>query len=121
MKFRIIPSTADGRVQLLTTYLINDTLAIDAGAIAIGLSREEQLRIRSIIITHTHLDHIFSLPLYLTDLFEEIREPVRLYATQSDFDALRQYIFNTAGVDTTGPDEERRSRLDLFSSDQIGR
>lgn len=94
MKFRIVPSTSDGRVQLLTTYLINDTLAIDAGAIAIGLSREEQLRIRSIIITHTHLDHVFSLPIYLTDLFEEIREPVRLYATQSDFDALRQYIFN---------------------------
>lgn len=94
MKFRIVPSTADGRVQLLTTYLINDTLAIDAGAIAIGLSREEQLRIRSIIITHTHLDHIFSLPLYLTDMFEEIHEPVRLYATRSDFDALRQYIFN---------------------------
>ncbi len=94
MKFRIVPSTSDGRVQLLTTYLINDTLAIDAGAIAVGLSREEQLRIRSIVITHTHLDHIFSLPLYLTDLFEEIREPVRLYATQSDFDALRQYVFN---------------------------
>jgi ribonuclease BN (tRNA processing enzyme) len=94
VKFRIVPSTSDGRVQLLTTYLINDTLAIDAGAIAIGLSREEQLRIRSIIITHTHLDHIFSLPLYLTDLFEEIHESVRLYATQSDFDALRQYIFN---------------------------
>jgi cAMP phosphodiesterase len=84
----------DGGVQLLTTYLINDTLAIDAGAIAIGLSRAEQLRIRSIIITHTHLDHIFSLPLYLTDMFEEIHEPVRLYATPSDFDALRQYIFN---------------------------
>jgi cAMP phosphodiesterase len=94
MKFRIVPSTVDGRVQLLTTYLINDTLAIDAGAMAIGLSREEQIRIRSIIVTHTHLDHIFSLPLYLTDLFEDIREPVRLYATESDFDALRQYVFN---------------------------
>ncbi|MGH9767458.1 MAG: MBL fold metallo-hydrolase [Blastocatellia bacterium] len=94
MKFRIVPSTTDGRVQLLTTYLINDTLAIDAGAIAIGLSHQEQLRIRSIIITHAHLDHIVSLPLYLTNLFDEIHEPVRVYATQSDFDALRQYIFN---------------------------
>jgi cAMP phosphodiesterase len=94
MKFRIIPSTADGRVQLLTTYLINDSLAIDAGAMAIGLSREEQMRIRSIIITHTHLDHVFSLPLYLTDLFEEIREPIRLYATESDFEALRRHVFN---------------------------
>ncbi|HEX5083531.1 MAG TPA: MBL fold metallo-hydrolase [Blastocatellia bacterium] len=94
MKFRIIPSTADGRVQLLTTYLINDTLAIDAGSVAIGLNREEQLRIRSIIITHTHLDHVFSLPLYLTDLFEDIREPVRLFATEQDFETLKRYVFN---------------------------
>jgi cAMP phosphodiesterase len=79
---------------LLTTYVINDTLAIDAGAIAIGLSHEEQLRLRSIIITHAHLDHIISLPLYLTNLWEWIREPVNLYATQSDLDALHQHIFN---------------------------
>ncbi len=94
MKLRIVPSTTDGRVQLLTTYLVNDTLAIDAGAIAIGLSHQEQLRIRSIVVTHAHLDHIFSLPLYLTNLFDEIHEPVEIHATQSDFDALRQHIFN---------------------------
>jgi cAMP phosphodiesterase len=94
VRFRIVPSTVDGRRQLLTTYLINDTLAIDAGAIAIGLQPEEQLRLRSIVITHAHLDHIFSLPLFLTDLFEEISAPIKLYATQSDFDALREHIFN---------------------------
>ncbi len=94
MKFRIVPSTKDGRQQLLTTYLINDTLAIDAGAIAVGLSIEEQLKVRSIIITHTHLDHIFSLPLYLTDLFDQIREPVKIYATEEDIEALRRHIFN---------------------------
>lgn len=94
MKFKIAPSTRDGRRQLLTTYLINETLAIDAGAIAIGLSIEEQLRIRSIVLTHTHLDHIISLPLFITDLFDEVREPVKVYATQSDFDALKHYIFN---------------------------
>ena len=94
MKFQIVPSTKAGRQQLLTTYLIDETLAIDAGAIAVGLTTEEQLKIRSIIVTHTHLDHIISLPLYLTDLFDELRAPVNLYATPSDFDALREYIFN---------------------------
>jgi ribonuclease BN (tRNA processing enzyme) len=94
VRFKIVPSTRDGRQQLLTTYLINDTLAIDAGAIAIGLSVEEQLRLRSIIITHTHLDHVISLPLFITNLFEEIREPIKLYATPSDFDALSQHLFN---------------------------
>ncbi|MEP7341866.1 MAG: MBL fold metallo-hydrolase [Acidobacteriota bacterium] len=92
MKFKIVPSTRDGRRQLLTSYLINDTLAIDAGALAIGLSPEEQLRIRSIVITHAHLDHILSLPLYLTDMFDELREPVNVYATESDFDAVKRHL-----------------------------
>lgn len=95
MKFKIVPSTLDGQRQLLTSYLINDTLAVDAGALAIGLSLEEQLRIRSIIITHAHLDHIISLPLYLTDLFEELREPVNVYATPSDFEAMQQHLLTS--------------------------
>jgi len=92
VKFKIVPSTRDGRRQLLTSYLINDTLAIDAGALAIGLSTEEQLRIRSIVLTHAHLDHIISLPLYLTDLFDDLREPVNVYATPSDFEALQRHL-----------------------------
>lgn len=103
MKFKIVPSTRDGRQQLLTTYLINDTLAIDAGAIAIGLTVAEQKRIRSVVITHAHLDHVISLPLFITDLFDELREPIKVYATPADFDALQQYIFTPRvwiGLDT---------------------
>lgn len=92
MKFRIVPSTLDGRRQLLTSYLINDSLAIDAGSLAIGLTPEEQLRIRSIVITHAHLDHIISLPLMVTDLFEELREPINLYATPPDFEAIQRHL-----------------------------
>jgi ribonuclease BN (tRNA processing enzyme) len=84
----------DGRHQLLTSYLINDTLAVDAGALSIGLTREEQLRVRSIVITHTHFDHVASLPLFIMDLFEDLREPIKLFATPADFDALRTHIFN---------------------------
>lgn len=94
MKFKIVPSTQDGQHQILTTYIINDTLAIDAGAIAIGLSREEQLKLRSIVITHTHLDHIFSLPIFITDLFGEFEKPINIYSTSSDLDALQTHIFN---------------------------
>jgi len=94
VRIRIVPSTRDGRHQLLTSYLINDTLAVDAGALSVGLSRAEQLRLRSIIITHTHLDHVASLPLLITDLFEDLREPLKLFATASDFEALSAHIFN---------------------------
>jgi len=120
VRFKIVPSTRDGRHQLLTTYIINDTLAIDAGAIAIGLSREEQLRLRSIIVTHTHLDHVFSLPLYLTDLYEEIREPVKLYATQADFDALRQHIFNPRVWITLETMKNERTELVSFQPIKSG-
>ena len=94
MKLKIVPSTRDGQQQLLTTYVINSTLAIDAGAIAVGLNHDEQRALRSIIITHVHLDHVFSLPLYLTELFDEIQPPVKIHATSSDFAALREVIFN---------------------------
>ncbi len=94
MRVRIVPSTRDGRHQLLTSYLINETLAIDAGALAIGLTREEQIALRAIVITHTHLDHTATLPMLITDLFDELRQPIALYATAADFDALRKYIFN---------------------------
>jgi ribonuclease BN (tRNA processing enzyme) len=92
VKFKIVPSTPAGRGQLLTSYIINDSLAIDAGSLAIGLTLEEQLRIRSIVITHAHLDHIISLPLLVTDLFDELREPINLYATPSDFDAVKEHL-----------------------------
>lgn len=92
MRFRIVPSTLDGRRQLLTSYLINDSLAIDAGSLAIGLTPEEQLKIRSIVITHAHLDHVISLPLMVTDLFEELREPIKVYATPSDFEAIQHHL-----------------------------
>lgn len=94
MKFKIVPSTRSGQGQLLTSYIINDSLAIDAGSLAIGLTHEEQLRIRSIVITHAHLDHIISLPLLVTDLFDELREPIHLYATPSDFDAVKEHLLN---------------------------
>jgi cAMP phosphodiesterase len=94
VRVRIVRSTLDGRHQLLTSYLINETLAVDAGALSIGLTQAEQRAIRAIIITHTHLDHTATLPMLITDLYDVLREPIALYATSSDFDALKQYIFN---------------------------
>lgn len=113
MKFRIVPSTVDGRRQLLTSYLINDSLAIDAGALAIGLSPEEQLRIRSIIITHAHLDHIISLPLMVTDMFEELDQPINVFATPSDFDALQKHLLTDRVWITL--ETMKNSRTDLIA------
>ena len=42
----------------LTSFLINDSILLDAGSSAEALSLEEQYNIRHICLSHTHLDHI---------------------------------------------------------------
>ncbi len=42
----------------LTSFLVNESILLDAGSPTITLSLEEQFRIRHVFISHTHLDHI---------------------------------------------------------------
>jgi cAMP phosphodiesterase len=42
----------------LTSFLVNDSILLDAGSPTEALSLEEQYGIRHILLSHTHLDHI---------------------------------------------------------------
>ncbi|GAV20151.1 ribonuclease Z [Mariprofundus micogutta] len=42
----------------LTSFLVNDTILLDAGSPTEAMSLEEQHNIRHICLSHTHLDHI---------------------------------------------------------------
>jgi ribonuclease BN (tRNA processing enzyme) len=45
-----------------TSILIDETLAIDAGSLASGLTLAEQLAIEDVLLTHRHWDHLRDLP-----------------------------------------------------------
>jgi phosphoribosyl 1,2-cyclic phosphodiesterase len=45
-----------------SSFVIDGHLAIDAGSLASGLTFEEQERIRHVLITHRHFDHVKDLP-----------------------------------------------------------
>lgn len=94
MKIRVLPSITDQRSQLLITFVVNDRVAIDAGALAFHYTGEKLLRVRDIVLTHTHLDHFISFPFIFSEEFTEIRQPVRIHATAADIDRLRTHIFN---------------------------
>ena len=99
MKIQLLPSTfdKDGRAtpeQRLTCFLIDETVAVDAGSIALALSAEQREQVRDIIITHPHMDHIASLPIFIDDLYPTLRRPIRVYATQIVIDLLERDIFN---------------------------
>lgn len=99
MNIQLLPSTFDeqGRAtseQRLTCFLIDETVAVDAGSIALALSTEQREKVRDIIVTHPHMDHIASLPIFIDDLYPTLERPIRVYATQVVIDLLERDIFN---------------------------
>ena len=99
MRVQLLPSTFDSQghatlEQRLTCFLIDESVAVDAGSIALALTAEQRQNVRDIIVTHPHMDHIASLPIFIDDLFETLKSPVRIYATQEVIDLLERDIFN---------------------------
>jgi ribonuclease BN (tRNA processing enzyme) len=90
----------------LSCFLINDTIALDAGAITQTLSLEEQARVRHVVISHSHLDHNGSLPFLVDNVFGMHDGPVVVYAIAPVVKSLRQLMFN----DVLWPDFTRLPR-----------
>ena len=99
MRIQLLPSTFDGNGratldQRLTCFLIDDCVAVDAGSLAIALTAEQRERVRDIIVTHPHMDHIASLPIFIDDLYATLKEPMRIHATPEVIELLERDVFN---------------------------
>jgi cAMP phosphodiesterase len=99
MRVQLLPSTFDSQghatfEQRLTCFLIDERVALDAGSLALALNADQRKTVRDIIITHPHMDHIASLPIFIDDLFETLESPVRVYATPEVIELLERDIFN---------------------------
>ena len=99
MKIQLLPSTFDAKghatlEQRLTCFLIDDCVAVDAGSIAIALSAEQRNKVRDIIVTHPHMDHIASLPIFIDDLYPTLQQPMRIHATPEVIELLERDVFN---------------------------
>ena len=99
MKIQLLPSTFDENGcasprQHLSCLIIDDCVAIDAGSLAMATSTEQKKQIRDVVLTHAHLDHIAGLPLFIDDLFANLKEPIRIFATPEVIEVLEKNIFN---------------------------
>jgi cAMP phosphodiesterase len=96
MKIDLVPSSVPdaGRKQFLSTFLLNGTASIDAGALGILGSLEEQLSIQHVFLTHSHADHVASLPIFLENTAHRRDLPIRVYGHADTVDALRCHVFN---------------------------
>jgi cAMP phosphodiesterase len=105
LKVKLLPSRAGAasQHQALTSFLINDCLAVDGGSIGFALAPEEMLAFRHIVVTHAHSDHTASLPIFVAEVFPKLDGPVVIYAQPEVITDIRRFIFN----DHIWPDFEK--------------
>jgi cAMP phosphodiesterase len=77
-----------------TCFLVDGTLAIDAGSLTSTLSLEELVKVDHILLTHSHFDHVKDLPL-MSDLIIGRRDkPVTIWSSTECTETLRENMFN---------------------------
>lgn len=96
MRLQLLGSTvgASGSQQYAMSYLINDSIVIDAGSLGWQASLDFQKQVKHLILSHAHLDHIASLPIWLDNIFAVGQAPPRIYASQETWEALNKHILN---------------------------
>jgi ribonuclease BN (tRNA processing enzyme) len=107
MQIELISSSVDGRAsrQYLSSYRINRSVLVDAGAAGLDGSPEDQSDVRFVLISHAHADHIASLPILLENVYEPGGRGLTVFGSRSSLDTLRRHVFN----DEVWPDLVRLS------------
>ena len=104
MKVRVLGcSGAIAKGCRTTSFLIDDDVLIDAGTGVGDLSLSEMQAIDHVFLTHSHLDHITSLPLMVDAVAGERKRPLIIHALGQTIAALKTHIFN----DVIWPDFSR--------------
>ena len=69
-------------------------MLVDAGTVGTALRLDEQKRIRHILLSHLHHDHIQGLPTLADNLVDAPDEPVTLTSIPSVLKGLQTHVFN---------------------------
>ena len=95
MKLRVLGCSGGigGALRTTTLLLDHDTL-IDAGTGAGDLSINELAQIDHVFVTHSHMDHVSSIP-FIVDTVGWMRDrPLTLHATRETLAILKEHLFN---------------------------
>ncbi len=78
----------------MTSFLVNDTLALDAGWVSGALSLKEQVKVKDVLISHSHLDHTCTLPFLIDNNFSAPGFSLRIYAIPEVIASMKNHLFN---------------------------
>jgi ribonuclease BN (tRNA processing enzyme) len=81
-----------------TAFLLDDDILIDAGTGVGDLTLDELERIDHVLLSHSHLDHVLSIPLLADAVLRRRgraqRPPIQIHALPETLAALRDHLFN---------------------------
>lgn len=77
-----------------STFLVDGTLAIDAGAVTRGLDLERQGKLEACLVSHAHLDHVRDLATLADNRCQMRCPPLVVAGTKATLESLKAHFFN---------------------------
>jgi ribonuclease BN (tRNA processing enzyme) len=95
MKIRVLGCSGGIGGGLRTTaLLVDEDVLIDAGTGVGDLSLEQLAKIDHIFVSHSHLDHVTSIPFLVDTVCWMRRSPIVVYGIKETIDILKAHLFN---------------------------
>jgi cAMP phosphodiesterase len=80
--------------QFAMTYIVDDVVAIDAGGLGLVWPLDVQRRVEHVFLSHSHIDHVASLPMYVENVYQQGPTCPTIYGNRETLDSLRGDLFN---------------------------
>jgi ribonuclease BN (tRNA processing enzyme) len=96
MRLRILGCSGGigGRHLRTTSMLLDRDILVDAGTGVCDLTLAELTPINHVFLTHSHLDHVASIP-FIVDTVGQMRDlPLTVHALPATIEILKNHIFN---------------------------
>jgi len=95
MRLRVLGSHGGtSRDHRGVAFLLQESVAVDAGSLASGLSLEEQSRVGTILVTHSHMDHVADLGAVCDIRSQQGGDSLVIAGLRVTIEALRKHFFN---------------------------
>ena len=79
-----------------TAFLVDERLTLDAGALTSTLTLADQGRIETVLVSHSHLDHVKDLATIADNRCQMGCPPLTVASTKPTIEHLRRHFFNDA-------------------------
>ncbi len=94
MNIRVLGAhNCESQNSRLISLLIDDVLAIDAGGLTSSLSFSAQQKLKALLLTHHHYDHVRDVPTLAMNLFL-LGKTINIYSTTSVYDAVLTHLLD---------------------------